>query len=73
MDLQYELENEKKLSSSSNDTVLKPYVVRSSDLALQPANVNVVVSEPKEELGSELSSNSFGPTDTTRLMNTYVL
>ena len=33
----------------------------------------VVVSKPKEDLGSELSSNAFGPTDTTRLTNTDVL
>ena len=53
--------------------MLKPYVERSSDPVSQPVNVNVVASEPKEDLGSELSSNSFGPTDTTRLTNTDVL
>ena len=53
--------------------MLKPYVERSSDPISQPVNVNVVASEPKEDLGSELSSNSFGPTDTTRLTNTDVL
>ena len=53
--------------------MLKPYVERNSDLVVQPVNVNVVVSEPKEDLGSELNSNSFGPTDTTRLTNTDVL
>ena len=53
--------------------MLKPYVERSRDPVLPPENVNVVVSEPKEDLGSELSSNSFGPTDTTRLTNTDVL
>ena len=55
--------------------MLKPYVERASDPVLQPVNVNVVVSEPTEDLGSELSSNtcSFGPTDTTRLTNTDVL
>ena len=42
-------------------------------IQLQPVDVNVVVSEPTEDLGNELSSNSFGPTDTTRLMNTDVL
>ena len=44
-----------------------------SDLVVQPANVNVVVSEPKEELGRARSSNSFDPTDTTRLTNSDVL
>ena len=53
--------------------MLKPYVERSSTPVLQPVNVNVVVSEPKEDLSSELSIDSFGPTDTTRLMNTDVL
>ena len=53
--------------------MLKPYVERNSDPVLQPVSVNVVVSEPKEDLGSDLSSNSFGPTDTTRLTNTDVL
>ena len=53
--------------------MLKPYVEGSSDPVLQPVNVNVVVSEPKEDLGSELSSDSFGLTDTTRLTNTDVL
>jgi len=46
---------------------LKPYVQRSRNPVLQPVNVNVVLSEPKEDLGSEPSSNSFGPTDMTRL------
>ena len=51
--------------------MLKPYVKRSSDPVLQLVkyNVNVVVSEPKEDLGSELTSDSFGPTDTTRFTN----
>lgn len=49
--------------------MLKPYVERSRDPVLQPVNVNVVLSEPKEDLGSEPSSNSFGPTDMTRLTN----
>ena len=53
--------------------MLKPYVERKSNLVVQPTNVNVVVSEPEEELGSALSSNSFGPTDTTRLTNSDVL
>ena len=53
--------------------MLKPYVERTRDPVLQPVNVNVVVSEPEEDLGSELNSNSFGPTDTTRLTNTDVL
>ena len=53
--------------------MLKPYVARSSDPVLQPVCVNVLVSEPKEDLGSELSSNSFGLTDKTRLTNTAVL
>ena len=53
--------------------MLKPYVERSSDPISQPVNVNVVASESQEDLGSELSSNSFGPTDTTRLTNTDVL
>ena len=53
--------------------MLKPYVERTTDPVLQPVNVNVVASEPKEDLGSELSSNRFGPTDTTRLTNTDVL
>ena len=44
-----------------------------SDLALEPATVNVVVIEPKEELSNELSSNAFSPTDTTRLTNSDVL
>ena len=47
--------------------MLKPYVERSSDPVLQPINANVVVSEPKEDLGSELSGYTFGPTDTARL------
>ena len=51
----------------------KPYVERNSDPVLQPVSVNVVVSELKEDLGSDLSSNSFGPTDTTRLTNSDVL
>ena len=51
----------------------KPYVERNSDPVLQPVSVNVDVSEPKEDLGSDLGSNSFGPTDTTRLTNTDVL
>jgi len=45
--------------------MLKLYVERGSDPVLQPVNVNVFVSEPKEDLSSELSSNSVGPTDTT--------
>ena len=53
--------------------MLKPYVERSTDVVLQPASVNVVVSESKVELDSELSGNSFSPTDTTRLTNTDVL
>ena len=53
--------------------MLKPYAERSRDPVLQPVNVNVVVSEPKEELNSELSSNRFSPTDTTRLTNSDVL
>ena len=52
--------------------MLKP-IVRSSDPVLQPVDVNVVVSEPKEDLGSELISNSFGPIDMTRLTNADVL
>ena len=51
----------------------KPYLERNSDPVLQPVSVNVVVSEPKEDLGSDLSSNIFGQTDTTRLTNTDVL
>jgi len=51
--------------------MLKPYAERSSDPVLQP--VNVVASEPNEELSSELSSNSFAPTDTTRFTNTDTL
>ena len=31
------------------------------------------MSQHKDDLGSELNSNSFGPTDTTRLTNTAVL
>ena len=53
--------------------MLKPYIERNSDLALEPATVNVVVTEPKEELSNELSSNAFSPTDTTRLTNSDVL
>ena len=52
---------------------LKRHVERNSDPVLQPVIVIVVVSEPKKALVSELSSNSFGPTDTTRLTNTDVL
>ena len=53
--------------------MLKPYVKRSSDPVLQPANVNVVDSEP-EELSNELSSsNSLSPTDTTKLTKVNVL
>jgi len=51
--------------------MLSSYVERSRDPVLPPVNVNAVVSEPKEDLGSEL--NSFGPTDTTRLTNADVL
>ena len=50
----------RKQTQSCHVAMLKPYVERSSDLVLQPANVNLVVSHPQEELGSELSSNSFG-------------
>ena len=39
--------------------MLKPYVERSRHPVLQPVNVNVFVSEPKEDLSSELRSNSF--------------
>ena len=53
--------------------MLKPYVERTTDVVLQAASVNVVVSESKVELDSELSGNSFSPTDTTRLTNTDVL
>ena len=53
--------------------MLSPYVERSRDPVLPPVNVNAVVSEPKEDLGSELNSNSLGPTDTTRHTNTDVL
>ena len=53
--------------------MLKPYVERSTDVVLQPASVNVVVSESKVELDSELSGDGFSPTDTTRLTNTDVL
>ena len=53
--------------------MLSPYVERSRDPVLPPVNVNAVVSDPKEDLVSELNSNSFGPTDKTRLTNTDVL
>ena len=53
--------------------MLKPYVERSTDVVLQPASVNVVVSEPKEDLSSELNSNNLSPTDTTKLTNVNVL
>ena len=53
--------------------MLKPYVERSRDPVLPPVNVNVVVSEPKEDVGSELNSNTLRPTDRTRLTNTDVL
>ena len=54
--------------------MLKPYVERTTNVVLPPASVNVVVSESKVELHSELSTgNSFSPTDTTRLTNTDVL
>ena len=63
----------KKQTQSWHVNMLKPYVERSSDVVLQPVNVNVVVSEPKEELGNELNSNRFSPTDTITLTNTDVL
>ena len=51
--------------------MLKTYVERTRDPVLQPVNVNLNVSEPEEDLTSELSSSStFGPTDTTRITNT---
>ena len=54
--------------------MLEPYVERTRDPVLQPVNVNLNVSEPEEDLTSELSSSSsFGPTDTTRITNTDVL
>lgn len=53
--------------------MLKPYVERSSDLVLQPANVDVVVSEPKGELSNELSNSHLSPADTTKLTNSNVL
>ena len=53
--------------------MLKPYLEKSRDPVSPPVSVNVVVSEPKEDLGSELNSNSFGPADTTRLKNTHLL
>ena len=53
--------------------MLRPYVERSSDPVLQPVSVNVVISVLKEDLGSELSGNNFGPTDTTRLTNADLL
>ena len=55
--------------------MLKPNVERTRDPVLQLVNVNVVVSEPEEDLGSKLSSSSssFSPTDTTRITNTDVL
>ena len=44
--------------------MLKPYAERTRDPVSQPVNVNVVFSEPEEDLSSELSSSSsFGPTD----------
>ena len=52
--------------------LLKPYVKRSTDLALQPASVNVVVCEP-EELSNELSNSHVSPTDTSKLTNINVL
>ena len=52
--------------------MLKPYVERSSDVVLQPASVNVVVSEP-EELSNELSNSHLSPTDTSKLTNVNVL
>ena len=53
--------------------MLKPYVERNGDKALEPATVNVVVTEPEVELSNELSSNAFSPTETTRLTNSDVL
>ena len=53
--------------------MLKPYVEGTRDPVLQPVNVNVLVSEPEEDLGSELSSSRFCPTDTTIITNTDVL
>ena len=53
--------------------MLKPYVERGRDPVLPPVNVNVLVSKPNEDLGSELNSSSFGPTDTATLTDTDVL
>ena len=52
--------------------MLKPYVEKSADPVLQPASVNVVVSEP-EELSNELSNSHLSPTDTSKLTNVNVL
>ena len=65
--------NRRKQTQLCHINMLKPYVERSGAPVLQPVSVNVVVSEPTEDLGSELRSNSFGPTDTTRPTNTDVL
>ena len=65
--------NRRKRTQLCHVNMLKPYVERRSDPVLPPVSVNVVVSEPEEDLGSELNSNSFGPTDTTRLTNSDVL
>ena len=54
--------------------MLKPSVERSSNLVKELANVNVVVSEPKE-LSGELSStcNHLSPTDAAKLTNSKAL
>ena len=74
-DLNYVLvtPNRRKQTQLCHVNMLKRYVERSRDPVLPPVNVNVVVSEPKEDLSSELNSNSFVPTDTTRLTSTDVL
>ena len=63
----------RKQTQLCHNNMLKPYVERTKDPVLPPVNVNVVVSEPEEDLGCELNSNSCSHTDTTRLMNTDVL
>lgn len=62
----------RKQTQICHGNMLRPYAEKSSNLVEEPANVNVVVSEPKE-LGSELSSSHLSPTNTKILTNFDVL
>ena len=62
----------RKQTRLCHENMLKPLVESSSNLVKELANVNLVVSEPKE-LSGELSSSHLRPTDTTKLTNYNVL